>query len=59
MSRVSVRAIWLGGAVVVGLSLVACAENKMHRQSLYARLGGKPAITAVVPSTQGLPLQER
>ena len=48
MSRVSVRAIWLGGAVVVGLSLVACAENKTHGQSLYTRLGGKPAITAVV-----------
>jgi hemoglobin len=50
MSRVSMRAFWLGGAVAVGLSLAACADNemKMHEQSLYTRLGGKPAITAVV-----------
>jgi hemoglobin len=49
MSRVSMRAFWLSGAVAVGLSLAACAENnKMHDQSLYTRLGGKPAITAVV-----------
>jgi hemoglobin len=48
MSRVSNRAFWLGGAMAVGLSLAACAENKMHDQSLYTRLGGKPAITAVV-----------
>src|SRR5882724_9932117 len=50
MSRVSMRAFWLGGALAVGLSLTACADNdmKMHEQSLYTRLGGKPAITAVV-----------
>lgn len=48
MSFVSLRALRLGGALVVGLSLAACAENKMHDQSLYTRLGGKPAITAVV-----------
>ena len=50
MRLFSVRAAWLGGAIVVGLSLAACADNemKMHEQSLYTRLGGKPAITAVV-----------
>jgi hypothetical protein len=44
------RAFWLSGAVAVGLSLAACADNemKMHEQSLFTRLGGKPAITAVV-----------
>jgi len=44
------RAAWLSGAVAVGLSLAACADNDMktHEQSLYTRLGGKPAITAVV-----------
>src|SRR6185312_7392438 len=50
MRLFSVRAAWLSGAVVVGLSLAACAGNamKMHEQSLYTRLSGKPAITAVV-----------
>ena len=48
MSFFSLRALRLGGALAVGLSLAACAENKMHEQSLYTRLGGKPAITAVV-----------
>jgi len=48
MSFVSLRTLRLGGALVLGLSLAACAENKMHEQSLYTRLGGKPAITAVV-----------
>jgi hemoglobin len=50
MRLFSMRAARLGGAVAVGLSLAACADNdmKMHDQSLYTRLGGKPAITAVV-----------
>ena len=50
MRLFSMRAAWLGGAVAVGLSLTACADNemKMHDQSLYTRVGGQPAITAVV-----------
>lgn len=48
MGLIFLRALRLGGALAVGLALAGCAENKMHEQSLYTRLGGKPAITAVV-----------
>jgi hemoglobin len=48
MSRVSVKTMWLAGTMVVGLALGACADKKMEEASLYDRLGGKPAITAVV-----------
>jgi hemoglobin len=48
MSRVSVKTTWLAGTTVVGLALGACADKKMQETSLYDRLGGKPAITAVV-----------
>ena len=55
MRLFSMRAAWLSGAVVIGLSLAGCADNdmKMHEQSLYTRLGGKPAITAVVDEFVG------
>jgi hemoglobin len=48
MSRVSVKTMWLAGTMVVGLALGACADKKMQEASLYDRLGGKPAIEAVV-----------
>jgi hemoglobin len=32
----------------MALALGACANNKTHEVSLYSRLGGKPAIEAVV-----------
>jgi hemoglobin len=48
MIRVSLRGAWLAGALVASLGLAACAANKTHEVSLYSRLGGKPAITAVV-----------
>jgi hemoglobin len=38
----------LAGAMAVALALAACANNKTHQASLYSRLGGTPAITAVV-----------
>jgi hemoglobin len=38
----------LAGAAIITLSLAACAGNKTHDVSLYSRLGGEPAITAVV-----------
>jgi hemoglobin len=43
------KTMWLAGAMVVGLGLGACADKKMMAEAtLYDRLGGKPAITAVV-----------
>lgn len=49
MSRGSMKTVWLAGTMVVALSLGACADEKMMAEaSLYDRLGGKPAITAVV-----------
>jgi hemoglobin len=51
MSRGSMKTVWLAGTMVVALALGACANtNKPSAQelSLYDRLGGKPAITAVV-----------
>ena len=39
----------IAGSFAVVLALGACADNKsMQSASLYDRLGGKPAITAVV-----------
>ncbi len=34
--------------LVASLWLAGCATNSMQNQTLYQRLGGKPAITAVV-----------
>jgi hemoglobin len=48
MRGVSVKTTWLAGAVALGLALAGCAERKMPEASLYDRLGGKPAIEAVV-----------
>jgi hemoglobin len=51
MSVVSAKTMWLAGTMVVGLALGACAntnEPSGQSASLYDRLGGKPAITAVV-----------
>lgn len=49
MTRYSMRNVWLAGVMIAGLGLSACADNKkMEQASLYDRLGGKPAITAVV-----------
>jgi hemoglobin len=42
------KTTWLAGAVALGLALAGCAERKMPEASLYDRLGGKPAIEAVV-----------
>ncbi|MGE0116517.1 MAG: group 1 truncated hemoglobin [Dongiaceae bacterium] len=42
------KTTWLAGAVAFGLALAGCAERKMPEASLYDRLGGKPAIEAVV-----------
>jgi hemoglobin len=46
------KTVWLAGTMVVALALGACANtNKVQSAqsaSLYDRLGGKPAITAVV-----------
>ena len=49
MSRGSMKTVWLAGTMVVALAVGACADKKMMEEaSLYDRLGGKPAITAVV-----------
>ena len=50
MSGVSMRTIWLAGTMAAALALGACADKQMQMQeaSLYERLGGKPAIEAVV-----------
>ncbi len=48
MRGVSVKTTWLAGAVALGLALAGCVERKMPEASLYDRLGGKPAIEAVV-----------
>jgi hemoglobin len=43
------KTVWLAGTMVVALAVGACADKKMMEEaSLYDRLGGKPAITAVV-----------
>jgi hemoglobin len=45
------KTVWLAGTMVVALALGACAntnEPSAQSASLYDRLGGKPAITAVV-----------
>ena len=39
--------------LAVLLSVAACATTTMQDQSLYTRLGGKPAITAVVEDFVG------
>lgn len=47
--RSSMKTVWLAGVVTIGLGLTACAgHKKMEEASLYDRLGGKEAITAVV-----------
>jgi hemoglobin len=48
MRAVSAKTIRLAGAMAVALALAACADKKMQEASLYDRLGGKPAIEAVV-----------
>lgn len=49
MTGTSMKRFWLAGVMIVGLGLSACADNKkMEEASLYDRLGGKEAITAVV-----------
>jgi len=48
MSGVMMRQLRLAGALAVGLGLAACADDEMEKASLYDRLGGQPAITAVV-----------
>jgi hemoglobin len=44
------RKFFAAGAIVAGLTLSACASHEvpMQKASLYDRLGGKPAIEAVV-----------
>ncbi len=48
MRGVSAKTMWLAGTMAVALALAACADKKMQEASLYDRLGGKPAIEAVV-----------
>lgn len=49
MTGSSIKWFWLAGVMIVGLGLSACADDKkMEEASLYDRLGGKEAITAVV-----------
>lgn len=50
MTGAAMKKFWLAGVMIVGLGLSACADNnkKMEEASLYDRLGGKDAITAVV-----------
>ena len=52
MSGVSMRTIWLAGTMAAALALGACANTNTvptaQSASLYDRLGGKPAIEAVV-----------
>ena len=49
MIRVSLGRLGVAGSIAIVLALGACADNKpMQSASLYDRLGGKPAISAVV-----------
>ena len=44
----------IGGALILALALTACSQMGMKKEaSLYDRLGGKPAITAVVDDFVG------
>jgi hemoglobin len=49
MIGVSLGRLGIAGSFAIVLALGACVDNKsMQSASLYDRLGGKPAITAVV-----------
>jgi hemoglobin len=53
-SRVATWLVILGlGAAVSGCNLLGLAPGTMTEKSLYDRLGGKPAITAVVDDFVG------
>jgi len=47
------RSMLVTAALAAALSFTGCAMTPMKDQSLYARLGGKPAITAVVDDFVG------
>jgi len=49
MKTAAMKQFWVAGMLVAGLALTACADKKMMQEtSLYDRLGGQPAIEAVV-----------
>jgi len=48
MKNGTFRAAMASWTLLAAVTLGACASNMMAQKSLYERLGGKPAITAVV-----------